>query len=1432
MADEMKIVVGIDASKAEQGAKQVANATSKMASAAKDDAGEVSQAFDEAGKAAENLGEAITNAASDTTVFQKLADGIKGGLSDAFSGGFIGGLVGGGVADLAQNAIGAVADGFGAIIEGGRELIGAQGDLQAATGASGAEFEQLKKSAEDAFLGGVGGSLAEATKAIANAKGALKDALPNEEIGTFVKNSQALATLYDKDVNEVVSKSAPFVRQFGLEGEKAFNLIAFASKEGKTASDDTLDTLAEYSQLLQEAGFSAEEFAGQIAIAGQEGLFNTDKIGDSIKEAQIRLKAGDTSKAIADLQGSLPKAFGATLKELEGLASSGQISIKEFLQRSGGAIEEAFSAGDISEAMRSQLQVAIAGTPAEDLGAEAYGRMFGAPIPKEEIAAKALQAGKEAQNAAGQYLTFDTFTKQLELNFQKASAVIVGALDSAFKILSPVLTFVLNNLGMIATVVGVIAGAFAAYTLVVQGAALATAAYTAIQSALGGSISIATVAQYAWNLAMSLNPVGAIVAGVVLLTAGVIALADAMSISTEEAADQAQANKELIESQKKTNEENTTLTKGTKSMADEYTRLAEKKKLTSAETARMKQLQQDLNKQYPDLVKNTGSFKDNLDGVKQVSEQAGNQLNKLAQESAQLDKSLAIANQNLAYAQRNVAIASASEVFTDIFGTGVLTSEASDQARAIIKNYADILYQANVTEAQIRDAQSAASSALSKIQVSDEDKAKALGFISDAAIKGIGALKAFDIQQKASENVTTTTTNKITEQKKDSANAQLAAIESLVDAEDKFKSKLEDAALIESENGEISKAKRRELIELEKKRLETLLNSQGQYVDFYKKERGNLVDIAKVTIDANGKVISGIKGTKEEQQKAAEEFEKIQSRLIKINAELKKTNAAADIEAYKTKLDNLKKSSEDLRKAVPEKLSTKYAFTVTVEDYEKEIKDIQDKFIKLNDDLTTATINADEKQSAEITKQLDENKKIQLQIEKDYQNTLARIKIEKETDTDKRVLDVKLLDLKIKFEKEQEENKGNFTKLEELENAYLSEREKLQEEYDRKSNIIYGVQSAVQSALQKQFNIARLMEERKANQDIRDEKLKALQDEESDLETSLANREISFQEYQDKLAELNQRRIDEGLVQEKLGDKLMKDLKIAGDQAFSQIATDQGNKLLDAAKARGEKQIVLDAKVADAQKELLALKGKGTLDEFAKAQENLNKAQEEAAKNDESVYGFRTSVLEEFAGNALQQFATLAASGKATLADFAKVTVQLAFEALQKMIPIFVAEIAGNEFAKGIGGIATTAILTAALYGLFAQAQSSAGFKDGVVDLEGAGTETSDSIPAWLSKGESVITAKATRENKTELEWLNKTGLPLREFYRNQFSSTSINADGELIREIKELRKTTEGLGMQINRNTHVKVDGVLVADGDSITAMIESNRKRNARRY
>jgi tape measure domain-containing protein len=70
------------------------------------------------------------------------------------------------------------------------------------------------------------------------------------------------------------------------------------------------------------------------------------------------------------------------------------------------------------------------------------------------------------------------------------------------------------------------------------------------------------------------------------------------------------------------------------------------------------------------------------------------------------------------------------------------------------------------------------------------------------------------------------------------------------------------------------------------------------------------------------------------------------------------------------------------------------------------------------------------------------------------------------------------------------------------------------------------------------------------------------------------------------------------------------------------------------------------------------------------------------------------------------------------------------------------------------GAIAAAVIGQLAIQQLAAisSSQFPQGFKDGVIDLNGPGTGTSDSIPAMLSRGESVMTARETSEYKPVLQ--------------------------------------------------------------------------------
>ena len=108
-----------------------------------------------------------------------------------------------------------------------------------------------------------------------------------------------------------------------------------------------------------------------------------------------------------------------------------------------------------------------------------------------------------------------------------------------------------------------------------------------------------------------------------------------------------------------------------------------------------------------------------------------------------------------------------------------------------------------------------------------------------------------------------------------------------------------------------------------------------------------------------------------------------------------------------------------------------------------------------------------------------------------------------------------------------------------------------------------------------------------------------------------------------------------------------------------------------------------------------------------------------------------------------------------------------------------IAKMTSREAGKGILGIATTAAGVASIMANMASAISilkQARFAKGKVNIGGAGSETSDSIPAYISRGESVINAKATKMFEPLLIAINAIGngvaLP-----RNNYVQTQQVAD-------------------------------------------------------
>lgn len=167
-------------------------------------------------------------------------------------------------------------------------------------------------------------------------------------------------------------------------------------------------------------------------------------------------------------------------------------------------------------------------------------------------------------------------------------------------------------------------------------------------------------------------------------------------------------------------------------------------------------------------------------------------------------------------------------------------------------------------------------------------------------------------------------------------------------------------------------------------------------------------------------------------------------------------------------------------------------------------------------------------------------------------------------------------------------------------------------------------------------------------------------------------------------------------------------------------------------------QIQLQQELADTEEEIVKNKNK-------KEEEEEEAKKEKFKTIYENIASSLSSAMDEL-------FEAETAKGKAFLKS-------LLISALDMLKPYILAKLQVEQIAeKGILGIAEAAALTGIVEAAFAGAKSVIkGFSVGGY-VSGSGTGTSDSVPARLSNGESVMTAKATSMFSPILSAFNQLG--------------------------------------------------------------------------
>lgn len=205
----------------------------------------------------------------------------------------VGGLAAAGAATVG----GASAAAGAAMLKMGSEYQASMNRFQAATGLATEEVQKLEASARNIYTSGIGESFGEVTAAMATMRQV--SGLTGQALEDATKSAMLLGKTFDMDVSESARASSALMKNFGIDGKEAYDLIAYAAQNGANRNGDLLDTLNEYAVQYKALGFTAEEFTAHLIKGAQDGAFSIDKVGDAIKEFNIRAKDGSTTSTEA-----------------------------------------------------------------------------------------------------------------------------------------------------------------------------------------------------------------------------------------------------------------------------------------------------------------------------------------------------------------------------------------------------------------------------------------------------------------------------------------------------------------------------------------------------------------------------------------------------------------------------------------------------------------------------------------------------------------------------------------------------------------------------------------------------------------------------------------------------------------------------------------------------------------------------------------------------------------------------------------------------------------------------------------------------------------------------------------------------------------------------------------------------------------------------
>ncbi|MFF3127207.1 phage tail tape measure protein [Streptomyces sp. NPDC057908] len=198
---------------------------------------------------------------------------------------------------------------------------GANAKLANQLGLNETEAARVGKVSGAVFADGFGASVDEVAVSLRGVASSMVDVgdVSSQELQKLTTQAKVLSDTFDYDVSEA-TKAAGTLMKAGLaaDGTEAFDLITAAAQKlpaGMAAEIPAM--VSEYASFFNELGVTGPQMMGALTEAAKNPLFEIDKLGDAVKEFNLRI--ADSGAVAAPL-----KELGLDVNEIQTMINQGK----------------------------------------------------------------------------------------------------------------------------------------------------------------------------------------------------------------------------------------------------------------------------------------------------------------------------------------------------------------------------------------------------------------------------------------------------------------------------------------------------------------------------------------------------------------------------------------------------------------------------------------------------------------------------------------------------------------------------------------------------------------------------------------------------------------------------------------------------------------------------------------------------------------------------------------------------------------------------------------------------------------------------------------------------------------------------------------------------------------------------------------------------